>query len=75
MWVPQALRAVHHRRSPATLAGISLAAYLVAIGFNALLLSYGLLSHAGPVVVAGAVNLGCAAIIVTVLLMARRTAT
>lgn len=75
MWIPQTHRAVRNRRDLATLAGISLTAYAVAAAFNALLLTYGLLSDAGPVVVAGTVNLVCATAIVAVLLHARRTAT
>ena len=74
MWVPQALRAVRHRRDPSTLAGISPAAYLVAMAFNALLLTYGALSHAGPVELAGCMNFLCASVIVSVVLLARRSA-
>jgi hypothetical protein len=73
MWLPQTIRAVRHRRHAALLAGISPGAYIGAIVFNALLLTYGLVSSAGPVVVAGAVNLACAAVIVSVLLAARRS--
>jgi hypothetical protein len=72
MWVPQALRAVRHRGHPAALAGLSPAAYLVAVGFNALLLAYGLGAGAGPVVLAGCVNLLCAAVIVAVVVTSRR---
>lgn len=72
MWIPQAHRAIRLRRQAAALAGISLAAYLWATVFNALLLTYGLMSHAGPVVLAGSVNLACAAVIVTTLVAARR---
>jgi uncharacterized protein with PQ loop repeat len=74
MWIPQTHRAVRNRRDRATLAGISLTAYAVAAVFNALLVVYGLLSDAGPVVVAGAVNVVCATAIVSVLLTARRVA-
>jgi uncharacterized protein with PQ loop repeat len=73
MWVPQALRAVRHRRQAPALAGISPAAYLLAMAFNALLLTYGLLTHARPVVLAGSINLACATVIVTVLVLARRS--
>ncbi|MEZ0580315.1 hypothetical protein [Nocardioides sp. MH1] len=75
MWIPQAVRAARHRHDLAALAGISTTAYASAAVFNALLLAYGWLSDAGPVVVAGAVNLTCATAIVTVLVGARRTAT
>ena len=71
MWVPQTIRVLRHRCHAATLAGISPGAYISAIVFNALLLTYGLVSHAGPVIVAGAVNLACATAIVTVLMAAR----
>jgi uncharacterized protein with PQ loop repeat len=73
MWIPQTHRAVRNRRDLTRLAGISLTAYVVAAVFNALLLAYGLLSDAGPVVVAGAVNLVCATAIVAVLVGARRS--
>ncbi|HWJ81168.1 MAG TPA: hypothetical protein VNS55_02925 [Nocardioides sp.] len=74
MWMPQAARALRHRRQAARLAGISASAYLWAIAFNALLLGYGLLGHAAPVVLAGSVNLACASLIVAVVLVARRSA-
>jgi uncharacterized protein with PQ loop repeat len=73
MWIPQAVRAVRLRRQTAALAGISLAAYVMAMVFNALLLSYGLLASAGPVVLAGCVNLACATVITSVLLLSRGT--
>jgi uncharacterized protein with PQ loop repeat len=72
MWVPQAVRALRHRGQPSALAGISATAYAGAVLFNALLLTYGLLQDAGPVVVAGCVNLACALVIVAVVLDARR---
>lgn len=72
MWVPQAVRAVRNRRSASSLAGISPVTYLAAIVFNALLVTYGLLNHARPVVVAGCINVVCASVIETVVLMARR---
>jgi uncharacterized protein with PQ loop repeat len=75
MWVPQALRAVRRRHQVSSLAGLSATAYIMAMVFNALLLTYGLLNHADPVVVAGTVNLACATVTVTVVLLARRTAT
>lgn len=75
MWIPQTHRAVRSRRDLATLAGISLTAYAVAAVFNALLFAYGLVSDAGPVVVAGAVNLVCATVIVSILVTSRRAAT
>lgn len=74
MWMPQAARALRNRRHAAGLDGISAAAYVWAIAFNALLLSYGLLGRAAPVVVAGAINLGCATVIAVVVLLARRAA-
>jgi uncharacterized protein with PQ loop repeat len=74
MWLPQVVRAVRHRHDVDMLAGISALAYLTAVLFNALLLSYGWLSHAAPVVLAGAVNLGCALVIVLLLTRARRVA-
>jgi hypothetical protein len=43
----------------------------MAMVFNALLVSYGLLNHAGPVMLAGCINLVCASVIVSVLLRAR----
>ena len=74
MWMPQAVRAVRHRRDVEVLAGVSLASYLVAVAFNGLLLTYGLLNHAGPVVVAGCVNLMCAGVIVGTVLPGRKPA-
>lgn len=71
MWVPQAARAVRHRTDPDVLASLSLASYSVAVVFNILLFTYGSLEHARPVMLAGTVNLLCAALIVTVLLTAR----
>lgn len=73
MWVPQAVRAVRHRHQLDVLAGISLVSFTTAIVFNALLLSYGWVSDALPVVLAGAVNLACATVIVAVVLWARRS--
>lgn len=67
MWLPQTARAIQHRHDAATLAGLSLRAYLTAVVFNALLLAYGLAMHAHPVTLAGAVNLVCATVIVSVL--------
>lgn len=71
MWIPQAVRAVRHRADPDALAALSLTTYLVALGFNVLLLVYGAVEHARPVVVAGAVNLVCAAVIVVALASGR----
>jgi uncharacterized protein with PQ loop repeat len=71
MWIPQALRVVRHRRDAHSISGVSPAAYLMAMAFNALLVSYGLLNHAGPVMLAGCINLVCASVIVSVLLRAR----
>jgi uncharacterized protein with PQ loop repeat len=74
MWVPQAFRAVRHRRDAAMLAGISTVAYVVAMAFNALLFTYGLLSDAGPVELAGCLNFLCAGVIVSVVVLSRRRA-
>lgn len=74
MWLPQAARALRHRHDPASLAALSLVTYGVAVAFNALLLGYGALQHARPVMLAGAVNLTCAAVIVAVVLGARSRA-
>lgn len=74
MWVPQAFRVMRNRRDADALVGISLVAYLGAVVFNALLLSYGIVSKATPVVVAGTANLLCAAVIVTVLVRSRGVA-
>ncbi|GAA4821359.1 hypothetical protein ACFQ0K_19510 [Nocardioides caeni] len=71
MWIPQAWRAVRHRADPDLLAPISLATYLVAMAFNALLITYGATKSAAPVVVAGVANLVCATVIVAVLLRSR----
>jgi uncharacterized protein with PQ loop repeat len=71
MWVPQAARVLRLRRAGVALQGISLTAYAVAIVFNALLAWYGATEHAVPVVVAGSVNLLCAAVIVSALLLPR----
>lgn len=67
MWVPQAVRALRHRAAGDELSGLSLGGYSVAIAFNALLIAYAVLSHAAPVLVAGCVNLVCAAVIVVTL--------
>jgi len=75
MWMPQVGRVVRFRHSAAALRGVSLGTYLVAIAFNALLLTYGLLNRAAPVTVAGTINLGCAVVIVAVLLRVRRRST
>jgi uncharacterized protein with PQ loop repeat len=74
MWMPQVRRVVRLRHRAAALRGMSVAGYLVAIVFNALLLAYGFLNQAVPVAVAGVVNLGCAAVIVVLLMRARRQA-
>ncbi len=75
MWLPQATRAVRHRHDRTALAGISPAAYLTAVLFNVLLLAYGLASDAGPVALAGCINVVCAAVIIAVLTWSRRYAT
>jgi uncharacterized protein with PQ loop repeat len=74
MWLPQVVRALRNRNDVDALAGISALAYLTAVLFNGLLLSYGVVSHAAPVMVAGAVNLTCALLIVALLVRARRVA-
>lgn len=74
MWAPQAVRVVRLRRDARALAGISASAYAIAMVFNVLLVAYGAREHAVPVVVAGAVNLGCATLIFVMLQRARRRA-
>jgi uncharacterized protein with PQ loop repeat len=74
MWIPQAHRVVRHRRRLEMLEGISLASYVAAIVFNALLVTYGSLNGAAPVVLAGTVNLACASVIATVVALQRRAA-
>jgi len=74
MWMPQAWRAVRLRHDAQALASISTLAYLTAVVFNALLVTYGLLNHAAPVVVAGGVNVVCAGAIVGIVLPSRRRA-
>jgi uncharacterized protein with PQ loop repeat len=74
MWMPQAYRAIRLRHDPAALAALSTTAYATAIVFNALLLTYGVLSSAVPVALAGAINLGCATVILSVLVSVRRGA-
>ncbi|HJQ06966.1 MAG TPA: hypothetical protein VJ872_16070 [Nocardioides sp.] len=74
MWVPQAVRVLRLRRSGLPLQGVSAGAYAVAIVFNVLLAWYGLTEHAVPVVVAGTVNLVCAAVIVGAIAVPRRSA-
>lgn len=71
MWVPQAVRALRHRAAGDELTGLSRGGYSVAIVFNALLIAYALTSSATPVLVAGCVNLVCAAVIVTTLSLSR----
>lgn len=75
MWMPQVGRVIRFRHSATALRAVSLGTYLFAIGFNALLLTYGLLNRAEPVAAAGMINLCCAAVIVVVLLRARRKTT
>lgn len=72
MWVPQAVRAVRHRADPEALGALSRGTYLVAIVFNVLLITYGSSMHARPVVLAGVVNLVCAAVIVGAVTLGRR---
>ena len=74
MWLPQAWRAVRLRHDAHALAGISTVAYLTAVAFNVLLLTYGVLNGAPPVVVAGSVNVLCATVIVAIVLPRRRSA-
>lgn len=74
MWVPQAWRAIRLRHDARALAGISATAYLTAVAFNALLLTYGVRNDAFPVVVAGCVNVVCAGVIVAIVLPRRRRA-
>lgn len=74
MWLPQTVRAFRLRHAGTAMEGLSLPAYAVAVLFNALLLSYGTLEHARPVMVAGALNLACALVIVTLLVRRRASA-
>lgn len=71
MWLPQGWRAIRLRHSAATLEGLSVAAYVSGVCFNALLLVYGLGTHGAPVVVAAAVNLAMSTLIVIVVRRAR----
>jgi uncharacterized protein with PQ loop repeat len=57
MWLPQGWRVVQRRHDEQALAGISLGAYCTGVAFNALLLIYGIGTHAYPVIVAACVNL------------------
>jgi len=72
MWLPQGWRVVRHRREPQTLAGISVLAYGTGFAFNALLLVYGVGTHAVPVALAACVNIVMSSLIVVVVLRARR---
>ncbi|MBM9461587.1 hypothetical protein JK386_16925 [Nocardioides sp. zg-536] len=63
MWLPQAYRALRHRHDAETLSALSRASYTIAVLFNVLLVCYGWLEHARPVVLAGFVNLLCATVI------------
>jgi hypothetical protein len=72
MWIPQASRVIRRRHDLVALAGISAVSYATAMMFNALLLAYGLVNGAGPVVLAGCMNLGCATVILGVVGYARR---
>jgi uncharacterized protein with PQ loop repeat len=71
MWLPQGWRVIRHRRDPKDLAAISVAAYYTGMLFNALLLVYGIGTHAIPVVVAACVNLVMSLLIVTVVTRSR----
>lgn len=67
MWLPQVATAIRGRRVAGAHEGISPASFALALVFNALLVSYGALEHAAPVVLAGCINFCCAvAILVTV---------
>jgi len=68
MWWPQAVRLLRRRHDPDARRGVSASTYLVALVFNALLLGYGLVHVALPVVLAAAGNLVCASVILAVLL-------
>jgi hypothetical protein len=72
MWIPQASRTVRRRHDLVALAGISLVSYAIALAFNALLLTYGLVNGAWPVALAGCLNLACAAVILVVVARARQ---
>ncbi len=74
MWLPQGWRVVRHRHSPETLAGISVVAYGTGFLFNALLLVYGVGTHALPVALAACVNIVMSSLIGSVVLRARTRA-
>ncbi len=65
MWLPQVARALRNRSNPAYLEAISTGTYSVGLAFNALLISYGVLSGSIPAVAAGIVNIVCSATIIT----------
>jgi hypothetical protein len=71
MWLPQAWRVVRHRHSPEILAGISVVAYGTGFVFNALLLVYGVGTHAVPVALAACVNIVMSSLIGAVVFRAR----
>jgi uncharacterized protein with PQ loop repeat len=71
MWFPQGWRVVSNRHSARTLEGISVPAYSTGMLFNALLLIYGIGTHAIPVVAAACVNLVMSVLIVTVVTRSR----
>jgi uncharacterized protein with PQ loop repeat len=64
MWLPQVARTLRHRNDRAYLHAISLGGYGTGIAFNALLIAYGSMTHAIPVIAAGGVNIVCSVLIV-----------
>ncbi len=74
MWLPQGWRVVHHRDDSKALEGISVGAYATGVVFNALLLVYGLGTHALPVVLAASVNLIMSSLIVVIVRRSRERA-
>ena len=59
MWLPQVWRSWRHRADLRALASLSLPALAIGACFNALLIVYGSLQSAWPVVTAGSVNVLC----------------
>jgi len=71
MWLPQALRAYRQRHDAATLAGLSVTAFSVAVLFNALLLVYGIGTDSAPVALSGGANFVMSALIVAIVARGR----
>jgi uncharacterized protein with PQ loop repeat len=71
MWLPQVVRTLRHRHDRAYLHAISLGGFGMGIAFNALLIVYGTMTHAIPVIAAGGVNIVCSMLIVGLKVQAR----